>query len=173
MSSRDGKYFKRYLEPFIPPGPETLNWSKHSNFPVLGILPIESGMSIYYTQHYYAPSAHLLRAEMRTDGFVSARAPLRGASFITKPLIFSGDKLFINAATTVSGSICIEVQDSNGQVLENLSAETCAEFYGDNTNHPVKWNSSGKLKKLAGRPVRLQFFMRHADLYTMQFKHKR
>lgn len=40
-------------------------------------------------------------------------------------------------------------------------------FSGDAVNHEVKWKS-GKVESLKGRIIRLEFFLKDADIYTFR-----
>lgn len=171
MFSRDGRYFHRRMEAFLRPGTDRLNWSKHSNMFAWGIVPTaEDEISVYYTQHYYADTAHLQRGVLRTDGFVSLNAPYAGGECTTKPIVFSGDEMVINASTGAAGSILVEVQDVAGTPLEHYRLEDCSEFYGDEIAHVVRWNEGSDVTSLAGTAMRLRFVMRDADLYSIQFR---
>ena len=74
LSSRDGLHFDRtFLEAFIRPGRDDLNWGDRSVMPAWGI--VQTGpdeMSIYYSQHYRKDSAHMRRGVLRLDGFASS-----------------------------------------------------------------------------------------------------
>ena len=52
-------------------------------------------------------------AELRRDGFVSLHAEDEG-TFVTKPLVFGGEWLFVNADCP-KGELRVEVRDENGQ----------------------------------------------------------
>ena len=124
-------------------------------------------ISVYYLQHFWSTDsdAHIRRGVLRTDGFVSLRADYSGGEFITKPLIFSGSRLVVNFSTGVAGSVQIEIQDSHGKALEGYHSD----FYGDAIAHTVRWQDDKNLSKLAGKPIRLHFVMKDADLYSIQF----
>ena len=51
-----------------------------------------------------------------------------------------------------------------------LGCPECYEVFGDQLDRVVEWKSGSKLNKLAGKPVRLRFVMKDADLYAIQFK---
>ena len=114
MTSRDGVTFKRWPEAFIRPGPrQRESWVYGDNYPFWGVLETHSPLpdapnelSIYATEGYWeGTSAGIRRYALRIDGFVSATAPLSGGEVITKPLVFAGGNLTINAATSAAGSI--------------------------------------------------------------------
>jgi hypothetical protein len=41
--------------------------------------------------------------------------------------------------------------------------------FGDSLERQVTWKTGGDLGSLAGKPVRLRFVLRDADLYALQF----
>jgi hypothetical protein len=40
---------------------------------------------------------------------------------------------------------------------------------GDELNRTVQWTAGADVSGLAGRPIRLQFVLKDADLYALQF----
>ena len=177
MSTRDGVHWKRFEEAFIRPGRNERDWVHRSNTPVHGMLPTaEDEISIYMERNYTFPSNHLERFVIRTDGFVSVNADAHGGEFITKPLVFSGDRLVLNYSTSAKGSIRVEVQDSDGRPIPGFLLEDSPLIFGDKIAAVVPWKQPHGLTdnklfaKLAGKPVRFRFVMRDADLYSMMFK---
>ena len=179
MSSRDGFNFKRWGEAFIRPGlrPQD-NWVYGDNCIGWGILETESDLpgapnelSIYATESYWTGnSMNLRRYTLRLDGFVSVQAPLSGGEFVTKPLVFAGEQLVINYSTSAAGSIRVEVQDEAGKPLEGLTLDDCPEIFGDALEQIVHWADGRGLGHLAGKPIRLRFALRDADLYSIRFR---
>ncbi len=169
--SRDGLHFsRRYMEAFLRPGRDARNWRSHCNMMALGIVPTaEDEISLYYTDNFELPTIHLRRLVLRTDGFVSLRAPYSGGEFTTRPLIFSGDRLVLNVATSSAGGLRAEIQDAEGKPLDGYALEDCPEFYGDRIDHAMRWNRGHDLSALAGKAIRLRFVMRDADLYSLRF----
>jgi len=171
MYSREGWYFQRYMEAFIRPGRQKRTWSKHSNMVAWGLLPTaEDEISVYFTQHYYSGTANLRRGGLRTDGFVSLHAPYNGGQFITKPLVFSGDELVVNAETGETGSIRVEIQDAVGRPLEGYGLQECSQFFGEEIDYIVSWAHGSDVSSLADRPLRLRFVMQEVGLYSFQFR---
>ena len=171
LFSRDGKHFsRRYMEAFLRPGLEERNWQPHSNMMAWGILPTsEAEMSMYYTDSG-PPTKHLRRLILRTDGFVSIRAPYAGGELTTRPILFSGNRLIINASTIADGSIGVEIQDVDGNVLEGYSLNECEEFVGDRITHKMSWTGGSDLNQWVGKPVRLRIVMQDCDLYSIRFQ---
>ena len=171
MFSRDGLHFsRRYMEGYLRPGPEGRNWNKHSIMQAWGLLPTaEDEITIYYSEHFWFKTAHLRRAVLRTDGFVSLRGGYSGGEFVTKPIVFSGRSLVINADTSAAGGVRVEIQGADGKPVEGYRLEDCTEFYGDKIAHTVKWKGGSDLGSLAGKPVRLRMRISDADLYSFRF----
>jgi hypothetical protein len=171
MTSRDGLHWdRRFREAFIRPGPDRLNWMHRSNMTAWGLLPTAAGeISLYYSEHYNTPQNQLRRATLRTDGFASVRAPAAGGELLTKPLTFQGQKLVLNYSTSAAGDVRVEVQGADGKVLPGFALFDCPEIYGDQIERTVAWKGGPDLGRLAGKPVRLRFVMRDADLYALRF----
>ncbi len=179
MSSRDGLSFKRWGEAFLRPGPqECRQWVYGNQFQNWGIVETKSGLdpgpdelSVYASEgHWVEKSDRLRRYTLRIDGFVSLQAPLAGGEFTTKPLVFSGNRLVINYSTSAAGSIRVEVQDAAGKPLDGFRLAECPEIYGDSLQRTVGWKGGTDVSKVAGRPVRLRFVMKDADLYSLRFQ---
>jgi len=172
MTSRGGSHFDRtFMESFIRPGLDRGSWDARSNLPGLGVVqtgPTE--MSLYLTTHHTMRDYHMRRYTLRIDGFASVNAPYSGGVMITKPLVFSGGRLVINYSTSSVGRVKVEITDAGGSPLPDFSLEDCDEIVGDEIRRAVTWKSGPDLATLAGRPVRLKFEMKDADLYSIQFQ---
>ena len=83
-------------------------------------------------------------------------------------MIFSGNHLVLNVATSSAGGLRVEIQNAKGQALDGYGLEDCPEFYGDKIGHTMRWNRGYDLSALAGKPVRLRFVMRDANLYSLR-----
>ncbi len=171
MTSRGGnRYDRSFMEGFFRPGPDPANWCSRNNMAAWGL--VQTGpkeISLYYSQHYSQPDAHLVRASLRLDGFVSVNAGYAGGELLTKPFIFAGSKLELNLATSAVGSVRVEIQDAEGHPFKDYGADDSYDLYGDDVAKPAKWQGSTDVSKLAGKPVRLRFVMKDADLYALKF----
>lgn len=103
---------------------------------------------------------------------MSIRAPLKGGEFVTKPLLFDGDKLLLNYETSAAGGIWVEIQNTNGHPLQGYTLEDCHEIFGDEIQREVIWKSVGSLGKWASTPIRLRFVLKDAALFSFQFRQK-
>jgi hypothetical protein len=172
FTTRGGnRYDRTFLESFVRPGIGPENWVSRTNYPALNVVrtgPAE--MSVYINRNYGQPTAHLNRYSMRLDGFAAVHAPYGGGEMLTRPLRFSGKLLEINYATSAAGGIRVEIQGENGQPVPGFRLEECPEILGDEIAHVVAWKGGADVSALAGKPARLRFVMRDADLFALQFR---
>jgi hypothetical protein len=180
MTSRDGLHFKRWGEAFIRPGPRKERWIYGATFPQYGLLvtkPLAADtpdeLSLYVSDGggwaQRGNASRFRRYTLRIDGFVSINAPLSGGEVVTKPLKFAGSKLTMNFATSAAGSVRVEIQDPAGKPVEGFSLADCPDHFGDTVERVVNWNNRKDVSRLAGKPVRLRFVLKDADLYSFQF----
>lgn len=171
MTTRGGDLYDRtFREGFLRPGLGLENWVSRSNYPALGVVqtgPTE--MSVYMNADYAQPSAHLRRFTMRLDGFASMHAGADGGHWTTKPLLFTGDRLELNFATSAAGEILVELQDDDGTPIDGFSFEDASPTIGNEISKAVQWKGDPDLDSLAGRPIRICFRMRDADLFAFRF----
>jgi hypothetical protein len=178
ISSRDGKTFKVWSEAFVRPGPVSALWMYGFGYAALGLAETASNLpggppelSFYITDAggWTGPGNSLRRYTLRLDGFVSVAAPLAGGEVVTKPLLFTGERLRINFETSVAGSLQIEIQDAEGAAIPGFALAECPALFGNSTDYAVEWTSKAKLAGLVGRPIRLRFVLRDADLFAFRF----
>jgi len=171
MTTRGGRFYDRtFLSGFIRPGLGARNWVSRTNYPALNVVqtgPTE--MSLYLNQDYAQPTSHLRRYSLRLDGFASAQAPYHGGELITKPLTFTGRELSINFGTSAAGSIQVEIQDPTGNPVPGFSLADSREQIGNEIDRVVTWKQGSDVSSLAGKPVRLRFVIKDADLYAFKF----
>jgi hypothetical protein len=127
-------------------------------------------MSVFVNQDYAQPTAHLHRYSMRIDGFASLQAPYEGGEVLTSPFRFTGDTLWLNFATSAAGFIKVEILDRYGKKIEGFELENAKEMIGNEIEKSVTWQGNPALAALAGKPVRLRFIMKDADLYSIRFR---
>ena len=172
MTTRGGNHYDRtFMEGLIRPGPGLLNWVTRSNYALGGVVQTGPGeISLYLNRHYADPTWHVRRYRLRLDGFASLHAPYKGGMALTKPIRFSGRELEINYSTSAAGSVRVEILDPEGKPLPGYSAGECQEILGDEIERVVAWKRGSDLPTLAGRPIRLRFVMKDADIYSFRFR---
>ncbi len=177
MTSRDGLHWRRWGEAFLRPGPQKERWVNRNNMIAWGILETPSDipgvpteLSLFSSEGYYVENCRMRRHTLRLDGFVSVHAGARSGELLTKPILFHGEALFINFSTSAAGTILIEIQNQAGRPINGFNLAKAEEIYGDEIERRVVWKSRSSLGELAGKPVRLHFWIRDADLYSLQFR---
>jgi hypothetical protein len=169
FSTRGGeRYDRTFLEAFLRPGLGAENWVSRTNYPALNVVQTGPGeMSFYANRNYGQPTAHVARYALRLDGFASVNA---GGEMLTKPLRFRGRALEINYATSAAGSVRVEIQDAEGKPVPGFALADCREIIGDQIAREVSWAGGGDVSSLAGKPVRLRFVLKDADLFSLRFR---
>jgi len=173
-TSRDGETWHRYRAPFFDRNPKPGTWD-HAMTWVGAVLPVGDEVFLYYGG--YARGHKVSRnterqlglARIRKDGYVSLRAGTQDGALMTKPLVFDGAALTLNIDMAEGGVVRVEVQDDQGRALPGLRLAECDPIVGDHIARMVTWKGKSDLSSLVGKPIRLRFLMRSADLYAFQF----
>ena len=111
-------------------------------------------------------------ATLRLDGFASLDSyDSAGGTLTTRPLIFEGDHLLMNARAprADSSEVKVELLDADGFPLPGYTMGENDPFRGDEIHHTVTWAGQSNLEALAGQPLRLRFHLKNAALYAFQF----
>lgn len=122
-----------------------------------------SNKPTWYVNGTYANGAVGL-AKLRRDGFAAMCARFPGAQLGTRPLRFSGDRLFVNV-NTAGTYLRAEVLGENAEVLPSYGREDSVPFLGNSTCVELRWKSAS-LGALSGKPVRFRFMMDRGELYS-------
>ena len=178
MSSRDAQSFHRWDEAFIRPGPQRKdNWVYGDGVMSIGFLETaaadpaaEPELTLYTHEDHWKKPTRLRRNTIRIDGFVSLQAKRQPGEFVTKPIIFKGQELTLNFATSAAGFIRVEIQDQTGRPLPGFSLADSDELFGDTIDRTVSWRDRTNLRALSGQPIRIRMVLSDADLYSLQFK---
>jgi hypothetical protein len=102
--------------------------------------------------------------KFRKEGIVSVRAGEQECTLVTRPLVWPGGSLVVNAAAA-RGSIRARVTDPVRREIPGFGLQECAAFTGDSVRHEFKWQGA-EIARLAGQTVRLEFRFRNADLFA-------
>jgi len=106
--------------------------------------------------------------------FVSARA---NGEFSTKSFKIPAADLRLNAAVPAperpfakdQAYVMVAVLDDKGQVIPGFEAEQCVIRNEDRSDIPLKWGAVST-RQLAGKTIRLRFFLRSANIYAVTSK---
>jgi len=170
MSSRDGVHWdRRFMEAWVRPGRDQRNWTERSNMPAWGIIQTsDDEFSMFISEHYRWVDCRLRRLTIRRHGFVSVNAGYGGGEFTTRPLTFSGKQLILNYATSVVGSVRVEVQEASGRPIAGYALDDGDPLYGDELDAAFVWREKANLAPLVGKPVRFRFVLKDADVFAIR-----
>ena len=87
---------------------------------------------------------------------------------ITKLLTFTGKELLINFRTSAAGEIRLEIQDVNGKPIPGYSLKDSQAIIGNELERIVSWKEGANVEQLSGKPIRLRFIMKDADLFSLR-----
>jgi len=171
LTSRGGDHYDRtFLESLVRPGTDLKNWTARSNYPARGLVPTgATEMSIYVQRAYGQPTHHLQRLTFRTDGLVAVHAGYQPGELTTKPFTFEGQRLTLNLSASAAGGVFVEIQDVAGQPIPGFTLADCRELNTDDLARVVSWKNGSDVSSLAGKPIRLRFRLKDADLFALQF----
>jgi hypothetical protein len=163
MTSRAGARFDRtFKEAFIRPGLEPSHWENRANYAALNVVPTgPEEMSVYVRGRRYV---------LRTDGFSSLHAGYNEGTMTTKPLIFAGSRMVVNVSSSAGGHLRVDILDESGAPLDGFTSGEEDRIVGDSISRVVTFTGSPDVSALEGRPVRLRFRIRDADLYSFGFR---
>ena len=172
MTSRDGLHFRRTEEAFLTPGVERdCNWYYGDGYFCYGMAETASDLpgapneiSMYVGFDYRVKPIKLFRFAVRLDGFFSWHCDYDPGKVVTKPIVFEGDSLSINFATSVVGYVQIRLLDADGNALEGYDS---GKLFGNSVDRTVDFTKP--LYELAGKEIRMEISMRDAELYAFQF----
>ena len=64
----------------------------------------------------------------------------------------------------------VELLDASENAMPGFSLEDCVDIVGDTLDYTVRWTNGTDVSTLAGKPVKLRFGLKDADLYSYVFK---
>jgi hypothetical protein len=172
--SRDGVDFERLPDrpKLIERGPEGA-WDDGMVFGEFPWVEVGDRWHIYYTgwdgpheQNYPGRTPGLGLATVRKEGLVSVRGPKSGGVLVTRKLIWPGGDLVVNADAS-AGELKVRVSDAGRKPIADFNYDDCMPLTSDGTAQPIRWNNR-TLNELRGQTVRLEFYVRDADLYTFR-----
>lgn len=174
-------------QPFIPAKfPWNANWNSPSSAP-----PIPVGDQLWFyvgarsaAHHVSSPHSYgaVGLATIRQDRFCSLTADALPARAITRPMVWPGGDLLVNASTTRyldshpamgGGEMRISVLDAESRPMADFAGPAAAVFEGNrpgprqSQTPPVRWGERS-LDALRGKAIRLRFDYRDAHLYSFK-----
>jgi hypothetical protein len=179
MTSRDGRTWSRACDraTFLPLGPEGSWEPDYSEINHAGPLLVGDELWFFYRgsilESHRGTGPDIAKgiglATLRRDGFASLTPDGtlgQQGHATTRPLTFSGRRLYVNAAVQPGGSVRVAALDRDGRPLAPFAADRCRPVTTDSTASPVLWDG-GEVGDAPARPLRLRFDLRAAHLYSV------
>lgn len=167
--SRDGFYWDRPSRtPFIPISEESKDWNWANVQSAGGGFLVAGDRLFFYVSGRTGDKGEVQStglATLRRDGFASMEAGDCEGTLTTRPIRFQGTRLFVNL-DSVSGALTAEILDTAGQVLPPFSRADCLPIHLDSTQCEVRWKTASGLSMVAGKAVRIRFYLRDGRLYS-------
>jgi hypothetical protein len=170
--SRDGVRFERLpgRPKLIERGPEG-SWDDGMVFGGYQWVEVGDEWWLYYAgwdgpHQSRTRKAGIGLVKVRKEGLVSVHGPAGGGVIVTRQVRWPGGELLVNADAS-KGELKVRVTDGRRKVLPGFDYDDCVPFRGDGVAKEVTWKEK-KIGSLAGRVVRLEFFLKNADLYTFR-----
>lgn len=165
-TSHDGENWQRHREVFLDRNHEPGTWD-HAMAWFGDCVTVGDKEYIYYGGYsagHKVGDRQIGLAFLRKDGFVSRDAgAVRG--YLRTPLItLDGARMTINA--NVEGELRVRVLDAGGRAIAGFDWDDCKPIRGDSLRHAVQWKR--EFASLRGKPVRLEFALRNAELYAFE-----
>ncbi len=118
----------------------------------------EHGMLYTLENDSAAPLADQLTADGAQNAFFPSVIP------------WGETMLLLNCSTAARGSIRVELRDAKTNLpIPGYSLADCDLIYDDAIERVVSWRGKSELKQLAGRPIKILFELKDADLYAYRF----
>jgi hypothetical protein len=170
MTSRNGVDWDRpFAESWIAGDFDLNNWTQRNHYVVTGMVTLRDEHVFYINEHYWSETARLRRLSLPRHRFASLHSSDIEGEVMTKVIVFEKGELHLNYATSATGSIKVSVVEPSGYPIKGYTFEECEDKFGNSLDEKYLWKSR-KLMELAGKPVRLVFKLREADLFAFCIK---
>lgn len=188
VTSRDLQNWHRvrprhaFLASDLPAGRQHGVWDAAAVQPQLSPPLLHDGALYFY--YYGGPAFHGSRflkgryqlglAQLRPDGFASLRATWRTGVITTRPFRWPGGTLVVNGqelggSRTFDAFLRVAILDESGRPLPGYSHLDCNKLDGDFPEGVPRWRDEPQdLDELAGRIIRLRFFLRQSEIFSFQ-----
>lgn len=177
VTSRDGVHFQRMpgRPKFVEFGPEGA-WDDTIIMGGASWVEVGDEWWFYYNgwdgPHGNTPErtlqrvGHLGLAKLRKEGLISMRGPAGGGMIVTRRLKWPGGGLLVNVDAR-NGGFKAGVSDEARKPIPGFTLDDSETFSGDSVSREFRWKGKS-LDELKGRTIRLEFYLKNADLYTFR-----
>ncbi len=184
--SRDGiHYDRRFRQPFILPS----SAPQFDSVVIYALQPIvhDQNIFIYYSGCNWRDEELLEEvgeknadgaiglATIPLDGFISLEgASAKYSEVVTRAFTFSGKNLQVNMQVGYrgqnrKGEVKVEILEADYFPIPGYTFEDADALTTTGPVNLVSWKGQSDVSQLAGRPVKLRFYFKHAKLFSFQF----
>ncbi len=166
--TRDGQHWTRDRAKFFDRDPQQ-GARDHAHAWIDEQVPVGDEVYLYYGGYKSGHKVNRFEerqiglVKMKRDRYVAREAGAAGGSFRTPLLKLDAKTMTLNLETP-AGEVAVQILDPDGKPLRGFSRSDCRKISGDALAAPVQWKRS--LGTLKGRPVRLEFYLKNARLYS-------
>jgi hypothetical protein len=171
--SRDGRTWTRDREPFFDRDPRSGAWDHAMSWMDCQV-PVGDEVYLYYggyarghkVERFAERQIGLVR--IRRDRYVAREAGAAPGTLRTPPVLLDDDSLTLNV-DAAHGEAAAQVTDPDGKPLPGFRFEDCRPIRADALDAPIHWKHP--LRRLRGKPVRLEVRLQNARLYALGVDH--
>lgn len=107
--------------------------------------------------------------EMRLDGFAAMRTRSKDGVLRTKTIIPQSGDLSLNVKTPRHTAVQVQILDGEtGKPIPGYTRDEAISISGDHLFAKPRWQNKTDLSELVGQPIRIEVFMREAELYAIR-----
>lgn len=172
--SHDGEHWKRDTEPFMDRNDRPGTWDRAMTWADDQLI-VGDYTYIYYGGYRWGHKAvrfterQIGFAHMPRDRYAGFTAGADEGRLLTRTARLNAAKLTVNAQVSpTEGELRVRVLDNSGKPYPGFDWEDCPPIKGDRVDHPVAWRGAGT--PLSGKPVRFEFRLRNATLWSMDLQ---
>jgi len=81
-----------------------------------------------------------------------------------------GEKPSLVPSAGAAGGVRVEMQEAGGKPIGGRALADCPEVFGDEIERVVSRKSGAEVSAQQGKPIRLRFALKDADLYSLRFR---
>jgi len=170
--SHDGEHWVRDRDKFFDRAPQPRAWD-HAHAWIDEQVPVGDEVYLYYGGYQSGHKVNRFEerqiglVKMKRDRYVARETGSSGGSFKTPLVILNAAAMTLNADAR-AGEVQVQVLAPDGQPISGFARTDCEVIRGDILAAPVRWAHS--LSALAGRTVRLEFFLKNARLFAFELQ---
>ena len=166
--TRDGEHWTRDRARFFDRHPQKGVWD-HAHAWIDDQVPVGDEVYLYYGGYKSGHKVNRFEerqiglVKMKRDRYVAREAGAKGGSFRTPLLRLEATAMTLNLEAP-AGEMVVQILDPHGKPLRGFGRDDCRKISGGALAAPVQWRRP--LGTLKGKPVRLEFHLQNARLYS-------